>query len=132
MTVLRRLEDAHVAHLGVGPVRATPVHERGICWNVRTAYEESTGAFCGHGTLQFDTWYPDIVAVSDAHLESALRADNPWFLVVDGSGLELEIADWRAEFLKEGASPFPDRLANRHGLRRSERRRARRARQGTR
>jgi excisionase family DNA binding protein len=129
MAVLQRLDDARVAHLGVGPVRTTPVHSRGICWNVRTAYEKSTGAFGGHGALQFDTWYPDIVAVSDAHLESALRADNPWFLVVNGPGLELEIADWRAEFLKEGTSPFPDRLAKRQAIRRSERRRPRRDRQ---
>jgi excisionase family DNA binding protein len=129
MTVLRRLEDAQIAHFGVGPVRATPVHERGICWNVRTAYEESTAVFGGPGALQFDTWYPDIAAVSDPDLVSSLRADDPWFLVVDGSGLELEIADWRAEFLKEGTSPFPDRLAKRQAIRRSERRRPRRDRQ---
>lgn len=131
ITALRRLDDAQVAHFGVGPVRATPAHDRGVCWNARTAYDESTGLFGGPGALHFDTWHPDMVAVSDPDLASALRADNPWFLIVDGAGLLLEIADWRAEYLKEGTSPFPDRVAKRQAMRRRERRRARRADQGT-
>ncbi len=129
LDVLQRLDDARVAHLGVGSVHSTPVHARGICWNLRTAYEESAGLYGGPGALHFDTWYPDIVALSNPDLASALRADNPWFLLVDGPSLGLEIADWRADFLKEGTSPFPDRVAVRQALRRRERRRARRARQ---
>lgn len=129
LDVLRRLDEKRWLRVGVGSVTVQPVHERGICWNVRQAYEQSDGLFGGRGALHHDTWYPDIVATDDAALTAALRNDNPWFPIRDSAAFRLEVADMRAEVLGEGESPFPDRVKKRQALRRYERRRARRDRQ---
>lgn len=132
MTVVKRLEDRNWIRLGVAEVMTEPVHERGISWNVRQAYERSQSPFGGPGALQFDTWYPDMVVLADNRLAEAVRADNPWFLILDEERLRGEIADMRADVLGEGKSPFPDRVKRREALRRRERRRERRDRHAAR
>jgi excisionase family DNA binding protein len=132
MAVVKRLEDHHWFRLGVAEVVTEPIHERGICWNVRQAYERSHSPFGGTAALHFDTWYPDMVVLANDELAEALRADNPWFPIFDEERFRLEIADMRADVLGEGESPFPDRVKRREVLRRQERRRERRERQGVR
>lgn len=129
MAVVKRLEDKPRIHLGVADVMTEPIHERGICWNVRQAYERSDSPFGGPAALHFDTWYPDIVVLADNDLADALRANNPWFPIFDEERFRLEIADMRADVLGDGQSPFPDRVKRREALRRLERRRERRERQ---
>ena len=129
MAVVERLEDNRWIRLGVAEVVTEPIHERGICWNVRQAYERSHSPFGGAASLHFDTWYPDIVVLANHDLADALRADNPWFLIFDEQRFRLELADMRADVLGEGESPFPDRVKLRESLRRRERRRERRSRQ---
>lgn len=129
MAVVERLEDNRRIRLGVAEVVTEPIHERGICWNVRQAYERSHSPFGGPAALQFDTWYPDLVVLANHELADALRADNPWFPIFEEERFRLEIADMRADVLGEGESPFPDRVKRREALRRWERRRERRERQ---
>lgn len=129
MAVVERLEDNRWIRLGVAEVVTEPIHERGICWNVRQAYARSHSPFGGPAALHFDTWYPDIVVVANNDLADALRADNPWFPIFDEDRFRLEITDMRADVLGEGESPFPDRVKRREAIRRRERRRERRHRQ---
>lgn len=126
MAVVKRLKDRDWIRVGVAEVMTEPIHERGISWNVRQAYERSQSPFGGPGALHFDTWYPDMAVLADNRLAEAVRADNPWFLILDEERFRREIADMCADVLGEGKSPFPDRVERREALRRRERRRGRR------